>query len=436
MMMMPPQPFAAGAMPMNGGGMEGGMHGSGSSGGGGGAIYANATFNIDALLDLLNLSATDRLGYRGIVEEFVMHPNWNCDGHPNLWSGGNWLGHIFPAIIFITWASHWTLGFVRHYFECLAKNQPYHSKTTFRFLWFPERWPLEALVKFFLPMLNILLELWLAHADGFKYLICAKDTPRAGHMWGEHIGSWAHASMYPGFIVSGFVDLLALRIDLPSGTQQVFLSLGFMCEALLMSLHKKHNPMDIVVHAQLSYGMVACSLFAALEAGWPESPLLTAGRIASTYLQASWFIGLAHVMYEVHVPWNTESERNLAPVLYAPIMYIQIILGIIGGFLAVFVIGYAIYRPDRNQKPHLSLPLSYRAGGLVGGTTATTTAAASHHHHQQQPHPSLPESTGLLEVPLGGHSSYRHGGGGALGGRTRLNGGDDDDGELDHQLLG
>ncbi len=65
--------------------------------------------------------------------------------------------------IFIFWGTHWLLGFVRHYFECLRDQQPYVSKTCYRFLWCPERWPMEACVKFLLPIINILLEVWLAH---------------------------------------------------------------------------------------------------------------------------------------------------------------------------------------------------------------------------------------------------------------------------------
>lgn len=77
-----------------------------------------------------------------------------------------------------------------------------------------------------------------------------------------------------------------------------------------MSLHKKHTPMDIIVHNQLTYGMLACAFFAVLEAGWPEAPLLTAGRIASTYLQGAWFIGLARVMYEGELKSNSEPTAS------------------------------------------------------------------------------------------------------------------------------
>ena len=67
-------------------------------------------------------------------------------------------GHVFPGTIFLFWGCHWLLGFVRHYFECIQHARPYRSKTTFRFLWLPERWPLESCVKLLLPGMNMLLE--------------------------------------------------------------------------------------------------------------------------------------------------------------------------------------------------------------------------------------------------------------------------------------
>ena len=146
------------------------------------------------------------------------------------------------------------------------------------------------------------------------------------------------------------------NISYPQGIQQLFLGLGFLGEALLMSLHKKHTPMDVIVHNQLTYGMLACAFFAVLEVGWPEAPLLTAGRIASTYLQGAWFIGLARAMYEgTHPAWDTQGDFDLAPVIYAPIFYLHIILGILTLFLSAFLLGWLAYkRPPMSPQSHTS----------------------------------------------------------------------------------
>ncbi len=76
------------------------------------------------------------------------------------------------------------------------------------------------------------------------------------------------------------------------------MSMAFLYEALLMGLHKKHAPMDVLVHTLLTCSMLACAAFSAAEAAWRDVPLLTAGRIAGMYLQGAWFLAAARVMYE------------------------------------------------------------------------------------------------------------------------------------------
>lgn len=70
--------------------------------------------------------------------------------------------------LFIFWASHWLLGYVRHYYEGQKRGEQFRSKTCYRFLWFPEAWPMEAVVKAAFPLVAILLELWLAHPGGYR----------------------------------------------------------------------------------------------------------------------------------------------------------------------------------------------------------------------------------------------------------------------------
>lgn len=79
---------------------------------------------------------------------------------------------------------------------------------------------------------------------------------------------------------------------------QAFLALAFLNEALLMGLHQKHDPMDVLLHSLLTSSMLACALCTAAEAAWRSTPLLTAGRIAGLYLQGWWFLTVARTMYE------------------------------------------------------------------------------------------------------------------------------------------
>ncbi len=152
-----------------------------------------------------------------------------------------------------------------------------------------------------MPWLNIALELYLAHIkyDGYKRLICPEGTARAGHIHGNNIGSWQHAYMYPGFIVSGLVDLVHVFVELPRGLPNIFLMMGMATPTLMMFVHNEfHPPIDEMIHSYLFYALFAtCSCIAA-EALWPSNPLLTTGRIAGTYLQGAWFIAAARLLYE------------------------------------------------------------------------------------------------------------------------------------------
>jgi len=303
----------------------------------------NGQLTVENLRIIANCSECPASEFETMLED----PMWNCDGTPNYHpGGGNWLGHVFPGTIFIFWGCHWLLGFIRHYFECQQHSRPYVSKTCYRFLWCPERWPLEAYVKFLMPIINILLEVWLAHGwDGYKNVICYSGEKRGGRIYGEHVGNWQHAYMYPGFILSGLVDLVNLHTELPHGTSLAFLSLGLTCPALLMMLHKKHSPMEIFVHATLFYSMMSTAVCTALEAAWRENPLLTAGRTTGMFLQGAWFIAAARMLYGGFDAWRPSTEDDMAPVMNAPILFMLLTCTIMIGVLSMFALGYIIYNP-------------------------------------------------------------------------------------------
>lgn len=42
-----------------------------------------------------------------------------------------------------------------------------------------------------------------------------------GHLWGDHLNNWQHSTMYFAFMLSGAVDLLGIKLSLPTGTEQV-----------------------------------------------------------------------------------------------------------------------------------------------------------------------------------------------------------------------
>ena len=78
---------------------------------------------------------------------------------------------------------------------------------------------------------------------------------------------------------------------------QVFLSIGLGCPAILMMLHKKHSPMEVVAHSVLFYAMLSGSVCAAAEAAYRNNPLLTAGRVAGMFLQVGGAAYDVHTMF-------------------------------------------------------------------------------------------------------------------------------------------
>ncbi|GAX73104.1 hypothetical protein CEUSTIGMA_g557.t1 [Chlamydomonas eustigma] len=124
------------------------------------------------------------------------------------------------------------------------------------------------------------------------------------------------ASWYQMQVPTGLVDLASLKLDLPQGICQVFLSLAFLYEVLLMGLHKKHDPMDVFVHEALTWTMLASAAVTAAEACFRDYPLLTMARIAGTFAQGAWFLALARIMFESHSAWQTAMSSDMARALY------------------------------------------------------------------------------------------------------------------------
>ncbi|KXZ43715.1 hypothetical protein GPECTOR_82g249 [Gonium pectorale] len=270
------------------------------------------------------------------------HGIWMCDGEPLMTEGGSWIGHVLPGVVFILWGLHWMQGIYRNYFNSRRlKGQEYRAQTTHSL------WKLppcsESVCKAFLPCLAISIELFFAHRGGWRTLICPAGTPRAGHVYGPHIGNWQHAAMYPAFILAGIVDLVGMEVELPPGTQQVFLFLAFLCESLLMGLHKKHTPLDIAVHSVLFYTMLATAVFILLEAIHPRNFMLSCGRVAATLLQGTWFFAAAHIMFTHRPAWDEMGGEDMSPAMMVPVVFVGLILLVLVVMFPAYLATHAWY---------------------------------------------------------------------------------------------
>jgi len=87
------------------------------------------------------------------------------------------------------------------------------------------------------------------------------------------MNNWQHAAIYPGFVLSGLVDLVSTKMTFPTGTSHAFLVLAISVEAFLMGTHEKHEPLDKMVHWLLFVAMLLCLVFLLLELHAPYNPL-------------------------------------------------------------------------------------------------------------------------------------------------------------------
>ncbi|KAG1656726.1 hypothetical protein FOA52_011602 [Chlamydomonas sp. UWO 241] len=156
-------------------------------------------------------------GCEEVFAEFMEHPRWSCEGSPEIFDGGSWIGHVWPATIFLIWGLHWLQGLVVQYYRGAQGGEPYVARSYYQLWVIPEM--VESWFKFVLPWFCILLELYLGYSPPtLKTMTCPSGTLLAGHLLGSHMGNWQHAFMYPGFIASGFADLFSHRVTaVPKG---------------------------------------------------------------------------------------------------------------------------------------------------------------------------------------------------------------------------
>ncbi|KAG2430166.1 hypothetical protein HXX76_010265 [Chlamydomonas incerta] len=286
------------------------------------------------------------------------HGMYFCDGEPVMTEGGSWIGHFMPGVVFLLWGAHWMQGIYRKYFDSRRPKGPeYRAQTVHGLARVPAY--VESWCKAFLPMIAISLELYFAHKGGWRTMVCPAGTPRAGHFYGPHMGNWQHASMYPPFILAGLVDLVGYEVELPYGTQQVFLFMAFVCETLLMALHKKHTPLDTAVHSVLMYTMAVTALFVLLELAQPRNFLISCGRVFGTLLQSAWFFAATHIMFD-HAPfWDEEEGEDMGPAMFVPVVFVALIVAVLAAMMLVFL-GFNTYYKIRDAQG-----AAYERAGLL-----------------------------------------------------------------------
>ncbi|GBF94172.1 hypothetical protein Rsub_07159 [Raphidocelis subcapitata] len=171
--------------------------------------------------------------------------------------------------------------------------------------------------------------------EAYRWAPCWPLYTPDGRFEITHMNNWQHALMYGVLALSGFVDLAALRWELPAGTEQAGLVLGFLCATLMMGLHGKHHPMDQEVHFLLMLSMAAVTATAAAEALLPRSFPLAAARPLLLLLVGSWFVEIGRILFLGLPAWPIDDHAAKHMV---PAVYVLHILVIAAAFLAFFLV--------------------------------------------------------------------------------------------------
>lgn len=300
---------------------------------------------------------------------------WWCDGKPYDGNGGSWIGHVLPGAIMIVWALHWASAMLaRHILRDgyrAASSWPFVGSEVLRGAWRAARhsgrpppgsgngkqqaaaastpgartpqqpaqgaaW-LEPALKVLLPPLAILMELWLGH-EAYHELICPPGTERAGHLNLDHINNWSHAAFYPPFVLSGMVDIASQYMELPPAMPNVALGFGFLCNFFTMASHSKHAPLDRIAHQLLALSMGLTAAFTFAEAVSPRSFMLSIGRCWALLLEGCWFVAMGRMLFEHRPLWQDHRPEDMAPSMYAPVVFVNLAVGIATFLVAAYII--------------------------------------------------------------------------------------------------
>lgn len=274
----------------------------------------------------------------------MQHHSVRCDGKPFSPVGinltGSWIGHVLPGWLIIFWGLHWLAAILRSY---LTADRPgsYRAKAVHQVIGTPQHWPIEPSLKIAITLLGISGELWWGHPT-WRYMTCEEEGPRQGHFDVGHLNDWQHAAMYQFLLLSGVVDLLALRMDLPHGCQATFLGVSFLNQALLMGLHTKPDPLDALCHKLLTLLFLAVAVFVFMEMAFPRSLVVSLFRVVSMLALGQWLLVIAHIIYGNPKPdigrfsfvdqprfpqWQTAEPSDMTPVMFLPIVFSWNLMG-------------------------------------------------------------------------------------------------------------
>ncbi|DBA71083.1 TPA: hypothetical protein ACH3X2_011504 [Trebouxia sp. C0005] len=194
----------------------------------------------------------------------------------------------------------------------------------------------------------------------------------------RHLHNWQHTTSYPGFFISGIVNLVGNHVILPPGTQHSFLGLAFSIEGAVMVMHTKQHPLDAVVHWLLGMTMLTTAAFVFLEIKAPHNLLVSVGRSGSLMLTGAWLCVMGKMLY-TDVRLNLWAEDNMASSMMAPAVFAMLLLAVAVFLLTLYLVIETLYKRFSHGKfPYASLPVLHSPNAVQPSSKLDAAMLSQH----------------------------------------------------------
>lgn len=230
---------------------------------------------------------------------------------------GSFLGHVIPGIFFILFALWWSLMTPLKYLKIrkvingrVKINIKYKTSPTMACICCSsvlQKYPIESIVKLVFALIGMLIE----GPTGFKF---NNSNPSSWYYMATHA---QHLTMYAAFLIDAIVEILVhFKVNLPSKIDFVCGIFAYSCEGLLFQFHLHgKDQLDAHLHILLVIAIYACALSTILELINPYNVLFTYGRILFTFLQGTWFLQIAFVLYPpikaLEGQWDPKNDQHI-----------------------------------------------------------------------------------------------------------------------------
>lgn len=283
---------------------------------------------------------------------------------------GTFVGHVLPGSFFISFAIWWSFTTTLRYLESrkisLKHKTPvikYKSSvamscgsTWIKFI------PLDSGIKLLATTFGMVSEIYGGLYYGTAWSINTDDKAATNdsvltHDHGHHMrevnskaeilswhfqgGSAQHTTMYAGFFICAIVEILIhFNVHLPERLDHICLSLAYIIEGLLFQYHLDgRDPLDVQLHVLLVISIYACAVTSIFEYARSDNVIFTYGRIAFTFLQGTWLIEIAFILYPpIESLENRWSSTDHMSIMFVTMSFIWHFLFIFLALLAQFII--------------------------------------------------------------------------------------------------